>query len=64
MFRDLDGSITLGQATTAAKLNLWASGSNLDLIDTYLLFGDPATELTVVPAGKPVYLPLILRAAP
>ena len=64
VFRDLDGSLTLGQATTAGKLTLWASGSNLDLIDTYLLFGDPAMELTVVPAVEPVYLPIILRAAP
>jgi len=35
---------TIGQATIAGKLDLWASGTYLDLIDTYLLFGDPATN--------------------
>lgn len=35
---------TIGQATIAGKLALWASGTYLDLIDTYLLFGDPATN--------------------
>ena len=34
---------TIGQATIAGKLAL-ASGTYLDLIDTYLLFGDPATN--------------------
>ncbi len=42
------GAVTLGQATTAGKLALWASGANLDLLDTYLLFGDPATTLSIV----------------
>jgi len=41
----LDRRRTLGQATTAGKLNLFASGSNLDLLDTYLLFGDPALHI-------------------
>jgi hypothetical protein len=35
----------LGEATMAGKQNLWASGANLDLLDTYLLFGDPATKI-------------------
>jgi len=35
---------TLGQATTASKIGVWTSGNHLDLIDTYLLFGDPATN--------------------
>jgi len=34
---------TLGDAIIAAKLSLWASGAYLDLLDTYTLFGDPAT---------------------
>ncbi len=37
----------LGDATLAGKLALWASGSNLDLLDTYLLFGDPATRIAL-----------------
>ena len=32
----------MGQATQQSLLELWASGTYLDLIDTYLLFGDPA----------------------
>lgn len=40
-----DGVSTIGEATIAAKLNLWASNGHLDLIDTYLLFGDPATNM-------------------
>ena len=40
-----DGVRTLGEATTAGKLKLWATGGNLDLLDTYLLFGDPATNM-------------------
>jgi len=35
---------TIGQATHHAKLSLWASGYHLELLDTYLLFGDPATN--------------------
>jgi len=42
-----NGEITLGEATNAGKLNLWASGTNLDLMDTYLLFGDPATRVAL-----------------
>jgi hypothetical protein len=55
-----DGLLTLGQATTAGKLNLLASGSNLDLLDTYLLFGDPALHIP----GRPTYrsfIPLGLK---
>lgn len=40
-----DGLGTLGQATNAGKLNLFAAGAGLDLLDTYLLFGDPATNI-------------------
>ena len=39
------GWALVGEATTAGKLSLWATGGNLDLLDTYLLFGDPATEM-------------------
>lgn len=36
---------TLGEATTSGLLNLWSSGNYLDLIDTYMIFGDPALVL-------------------
>ncbi len=40
-----DGISEIGQATVAGKLNLASVGSNLDLIDTFTLLGDPATNL-------------------
>ena len=40
---------TLGEATAAGKLKLWAAGVSRDLLDTYLLFGDPALRLAVDP---------------
>ncbi len=36
---------TVGAGTAAGKLALYATGVNLDLLDTYLLFGDPATRM-------------------
>jgi hypothetical protein len=35
----------LGQAASNGKLYLWATGSYLELLNTYLLFGDPATHV-------------------
>lgn len=40
-----DGTNIISQATNTGLLNLWASGDNLDLLDTFLLFGDPALQL-------------------
>jgi uncharacterized repeat protein (TIGR01451 family) len=47
-----DGLRRIGEATMAGKIALWATGYNADLLDTYLLFGDPATRwpLAVAPA--------------
>ncbi len=36
------GVDTVGEATLAGKFNLWSAGVSFDLLDTYLLFGDPA----------------------
>lgn len=52
---------TLGQATLRAQAELWAGGIHLDLIDTYLLFGDPATNFLRQASIKQFYLPLILN---
>lgn len=47
---------TIGEATWAGKLALWETGFNLDLLDTYVLFGDPATEfLRRIYAGDDAY---------
>ena len=59
-----DGLRRVGEATTAGKLNLWAAAGNHDLLDTYILFGDPALRVnaldadleaakTVEPTGDP-----------
>jgi hypothetical protein len=48
----------IGQATQQSLLDLWASGTYLDLIDTYLLFGDPAT---MIKRELRAFLPFILR---
>ncbi len=37
-----DGSWELGPATLSAKVNLWGSGFDYDLMHTFTLFGDPA----------------------
>jgi len=50
---------TIGQATQASKLALWASGDYLDQIDTFTLFGDPATHF--LKDIKNFYLPMILK---
>jgi len=58
-----DGARIVGEATMAGKLKLWATAGDHDLLDTYVLFGDPAlhvnaldTDLqvtkTVEPAGE------------
>jgi uncharacterized repeat protein (TIGR01451 family) len=48
LFQDYDTD--LGSATTLAKLFMYSStgGGYEDLVETYLLFGDPATELQVL----------------
>ncbi len=44
----VDGIRRLGAATTQAKIRLFETGGgHLDLIDTYILFGDPALALQV-----------------
>lgn len=42
---------TIGQATATGKLTLWATGANLDLLDTYLLFGDPELKFPISPTA-------------
>ncbi len=48
----------LGLATLAAKLELYASGANFDLLHTFVIFGDPALQVKV---PDEVYLPVIRR---
>lgn len=41
----VDGNWVLGPASLSAKLKLFATGLNLDLVYTYSIFGDPALRL-------------------
>jgi len=51
----------LGYLTTHAKYELFATTSLYnDLIETYLLFGDPALKLQILPSQQ-IYLPLVHR---
>ncbi|MBN1978812.1 MAG: hypothetical protein JW918_15550 [Anaerolineae bacterium] len=55
-------TVRLGPATTQGKLFLYSStGSYGDLLDTYVLFGDPALELNVV--VHTWYLPIMMSNA-
>lgn len=40
-----DGATRLSQVALAAKLEIYASGLNYDLLHTYTIFGDPALRL-------------------
>jgi hypothetical protein len=53
-----DGATRLGPATSQAKLALYATGGSRELIDTYLLFGDPALELNI---PHMTFVPLSIR---
>ena len=55
-----DSVNTVGQATLVGKLSLAATGQNLDLLNTYVLLGDPALRFnrTIVPWTSQVFLPL------
>ena len=61
-----DGVATVGEATLAGKLALAASGQNPDLLDTFTLLGDPATnlDLDLLPWPHEIFLPVALRARP
>jgi hypothetical protein len=56
-----DGVLRVGEAVDAGKLHFYQSGSPWhDLIDTTVLFGDPAVQLRVPQLGqRHVYLPMI-----
>ena len=41
----------LGEAVTAGNIKLWGSNNNLDLLDTMLLFGDPALQFSGTPTA-------------
>jgi hypothetical protein len=56
-----DGVLRVGEAVDAGKLYFYQNGSPwYDLIDTTVLFGDPAVQLRVPQLGQRyVYLPMV-----
>jgi len=57
-----DNVTRFGQATTLAKLRLYGETSwDHDLIDTYLVFGDPALHMLVDSRPVKIYLPVIIN---
>jgi hypothetical protein len=52
------GQPRIGPATLAGKVNLMAHHPEFsDLVDTFTLLGDPATQLPITPGTKPIYFP-------
>ncbi|MCB8925925.1 MAG: hypothetical protein H6652_09910 [Ardenticatenaceae bacterium] len=58
-----DDEVVLGTAVLSGKIDLVTNKpANLDLLDTFTLFGDPAMQYnTDFWAGIPTYLPLVTR---
>ena len=54
---------TVGEATFAGKLALAANGYHQDLLDTFVLLGDPALHIhrEIVPWPHAVWLPVVVR---
>ncbi|MGC8879602.1 MAG: C25 family cysteine peptidase [Anaerolineae bacterium] len=57
------GGARLGAGTLAGKLEVWGSGVDLDLLDTFTLLGDPATivRFNDLPEFQRVFLPAVRR---
>jgi hypothetical protein len=51
----------LGEASIAAKMNVFAQGGYLDLIETYTIFGDPALRMNIQPFPQRLYLPVLVN---
>jgi hypothetical protein len=57
------GGARLGSGTLAGKLEVWSSGVDLDLLDTFTLLGDPATivRFNDLPEFQRIFLPVVRR---
>jgi hypothetical protein len=53
----------LGSGTLAGKLEVWSSGVDLDLLDTFTLLGDPATivRFNDLPEFQRIFLPVVRK---
>ncbi len=52
------GENALGPLTQAAKLRLYQTGANFDLLHTFTIFGDPALQIPITNIDR-VYLPAV-----
>ena len=57
------GGARLGSGTLAGKLEVWSSGVDLDLLDTFTLLGDPATivRFNDLPEFQRIFLPVVRK---
>lgn len=56
-----DPAPTLGEAADAGKLVLYTKGPEFDLLDTYVLLGDPTLPLFISEGENSYFLPIIRR---
>ncbi|NJO07617.1 MAG: hypothetical protein HC876_20040 [Chloroflexaceae bacterium] len=58
-----DEVATLGEATMAAKIDLFIEGRHEDLLNTFVILGDPALQLPAISTDDAprLYLPLVRR---
>ncbi|MGC8782334.1 MAG: C25 family cysteine peptidase, partial [Anaerolineae bacterium] len=65
LFRELTANPppTLGQAIVAATAAAARDGVSPELLSTFILFGDPALRLRLIPAARH-YLPLVIGSSP
>ena len=57
----IDHTRELGELALAAKISLYETNQNLDLIQTFTIFGDPALRLSA--QSPPIYLPLVVNSS-
>jgi hypothetical protein len=56
----VDGVGTMGEAELGAKLHLASTGEDLELLDTFVVLGDPALGLAEIPSHR-LFMPVVLR---
>jgi hypothetical protein len=56
-----DGIWELGSAALNGKLQLYQSGANFDLLNTYTIFGDPSLQIRNPFSTTKIFLPLVSR---
>jgi hypothetical protein len=55
------GAWELGQAALSARLRLYSTGADADLLNTYTILGDPALRIATSFNGRMIYLPAVKK---